>query len=229
MRDWHSMFGGQAWRVTPEGVQTMAPDGIPFTHRSKGIPRTMRLYWSYWEEPIVAAARATGVPVTLLLMTIGCENGYARVDENQIQILPVRREPKYKSDEETPHQISVGPCHVLISTARAVMGNPRINRAWLQSVDNNLLAAARYIADTKARHEFDPILVAAVYNSGGVYEVKPGHANYSAWHLRAYVPPAGKGAPHLDRAAAWYGDAAAVVSEAHLLAQADLAGLGRVA
>lgn len=221
MNAFHALFGGQAWRVTPAGVETRRPDGSAFLHRSKGEPRTMRLYWAYWQTWILAAAQETGVPVAVLLMTIGCENGMAMVDENRIQVLPPRREPKYKSDEATPHQISVGPCHILISTARSVMGTQAINRAWLLDVGNNIRAAARYIASQKAKTGYDPIKVAAAYNAGGLYDATAG-AYANPWHLRVT-------GNHLDRAAAWYGDACAVISEAHLLAQADQAGLGRAA
>ncbi|RWO49220.1 hypothetical protein [Mesorhizobium sp.] len=48
----------------------------------------------------------------------------------------------------------------------------------------------------------DPILVAAAFNSGGVYE-----AQSDRWHLRSH-------GNHLDRAAQWFGDACAVLKEA---------------
>jgi peptidoglycan L-alanyl-D-glutamate endopeptidase CwlK len=48
----------------------------------------------------------------------------------------------------------------------------------------------------------DPILVSTAYNAGGLYK-----SAKNAWCLRTH-------GDHLDRAAAWYGDACAVLSEA---------------
>jgi peptidoglycan L-alanyl-D-glutamate endopeptidase CwlK len=47
----------------------------------------------------------------------------------------------------------------------------------------------------------DPILVAAAYNSGGIYK-----STKNPWYLRSH-------GDHLDRAAKWYGDACAVLKE----------------
>jgi hypothetical protein len=182
---------------------------------------TMRLYMAFWGPVIIAAAQETGVPVSVLLMTIGTENGAAKVNANRITILPSREEPGYTSDQATPHRVSIGPCHILISTARAAMGTQSIDRAWLSVPGNNIRAAARYIAGQKGATGYDPIKVAAAYNAGSLKDAQPGTKYGNPWHLRSY-------GNHLDRAAAWYGDAAAVISEAHLLAQADVAGLGRV-
>ncbi|MGB9073466.1 MAG: hypothetical protein WCC22_12570 [Terriglobales bacterium] len=48
----------------------------------------------------------------------------------------VREEPGYISDEKTPARISAGFCQLLISTARLVMKDPNIDRAWLLDVKN---------------------------------------------------------------------------------------------
>ena len=216
---WQSRFGGLAWRVTPDGVETLGSGG-PL--RTRGEPRTMRFYWATWAAELLVAARDTGVPVALLLQIIATENGPAAVDENQLHVLPPRKEPGYVDDEATPHRISVGPTHILISTARAAMGEASIDRRWLLEPRNNIRAAATYVASHRAETGFDPILVGAAYNAGGIYEAVPGRSRWgNRWHLRTY-------GNHLDRAAAWYGDACAMIQETHALTSYDLGGLARV-
>lgn len=222
MTAWRSRFGGREWRLTPDGIQSRSPGGADLElHRTAGAPRTMRLYLALWYEELVAAATAAGVPVALLLQTVATENGAAHVDGNHLDVLPPRREPGYTSDDATPHRISVGPCHILISSARTVMADPTINRAWLQVPAQNIMAAARFIAGQRGRTGLDPILVAAAYNAGGLYDATTGKwAN--RWHLKTF-------GNHLDRAASWYGDAARVIQEDRNLWSLDMGGLGRVA
>lgn len=221
---WRSRFGGREWRLTPDGIVSRGPDGLEEHHRTRGAPRTMRVYLAGWSDELRTVAREEGVPLALLLMTIATENGPASIDEELIRI-PVRREPGYVSDEATPRKLSVGPCHPLLSTAREVMADPDIDRGWLQVVENNLRVAARYIRRSATQHGYDPILVAATYNAGSIRQAPatPGPEGHigNRWHLYSW-------GNHLDRAATWYGDACAVVYEARELWSMDSAGLGRV-
>jgi len=213
MSAWTSRFGGQRWRLTPAGVEL---EGAGLM-RTKGQPRSMRWYWASWAPHFLAAAEATGVPIPLLMMTVATENGGCRLEDGEPHVIAVRREPGYVDDAKTPHRISVGPCHLLISTGRSAMGDPSIDRAWLLERGNNILAAARYIASQRAATGFDPILVAAAYNAGSLREAKPGSKYFNRWRLVSY-------GNHLDRAGAWYGDACAVLAEAEAMVR-----LGRVA
>lgn len=212
LTEWHGRFGGREWRVTPAGVQSRDPGGNGTLHRTGGVPLTMRLYLASWRDQLLSAASSEGVPLPLLLMVVATENGRCLVTDNKPYVIPVRREPGYVDDVQTPHRISVGPCHLLISTAQGCMGDPSVNRAWLLDVANNLRAAARYIAQQVRVTGFDPVLVAAAYNAGGVYRAVPGESRYgNPWHIRSY-------GSHLDRAAAWYGDALAALHETLQLA-----------
>lgn len=201
LTQWHSRFGGIEWRVTTEGVETR-PDGLM---RTPGEPITIRRLLSSWGPRLKSVALITKVPLEILMMTVATE-GALRWRGDHFSYPPLRKEPGYTSDGETPHRISFGPMHVLLSTYRAAMRDPHAGRMDAMSLPSNLLAGALYIADQAAVHGFDPILVAACYNAGGLYRAGPGSRYHNRWHLRTY-------GSHLDRAARWYGDACAVVQD----------------
>ena len=71
----------------------------------------------------------------------------------------------------------------------------------------SIQAGTAYIRQQEGRTDFDPPLVAAAYNAGGVY-VQTGEKN--RWRLRQYPIGTGK---HCDRFVKWYGDALAVLNE----------------
>jgi peptidoglycan L-alanyl-D-glutamate endopeptidase CwlK len=71
----------------------------------------------------------------------------------------------------------------------------------------NIHVGMAEIAQRWDRSGDDPILVAAIYNAGGLYDASmPSSRYHNRWHLRSY-------GTHLDRAARWYADACAVVGE----------------
>lgn len=201
---WKSRFGGREWMLTRYGVLSRDPSdhADEEAHRTDGQPVSVSTYLAHWRTTIETVSDEEGVPVDIILATLATENGPARLRDGKPVIRPPRKEPGYVSDRETPHRISVGPCHVLISTARGAMGNDRINRAWLLDLENNLRASFRALARKDARHGhgYDPILAAATYNSGGIYDASnPRSRFHNRWHLRSY-------GNHLDRFSNWYGD-----------------------
>lgn len=210
MSEWRSRFGGREWRLNAQGIQSRTGPGQPITqHRTRGEPATMRLYWEAWGDHLRAAYREHGVPPELMLAIVAAENGPGfRLPDGSPLVRPPREEPGYRSDDATPHRISVGPAHLLISTAREVMRDQSIDRAWLLDVSNNLRACAAFLARGHAITGWDPILCAARYNSGGLHDAS---SPASRWHNRWHLRSAGN---HLDRIADWYGDATFVLSEA---------------
>lgn len=202
MASWHSRYEGIEWRVTPAGIETRT-DGLL---RTAGEPSTMRLYLQFWGDTLEEASLIAGVPLAILMMTLATENGAAVVRGGRLVYPASREEPGYESDERTPHRISFGPCHILLSTARAVMKDPALDRRQLKDPVINILAAALYLADLRHQHAWDPILAAATYNAGGAFPARPGSRFHNRWHLRSWTG-------HLDRAARWYGDACAVLTE----------------
>lgn len=200
---WSQFHGGTRWRTTEDGAVEIEGEGVP---RTKGEPTSMRLYLALWGREIMQACLETRVPVPILLMTIATENGGAKVTGHRLELSGVRREPGYVSDESTPHRISVPPCHVLISTARAALDKPTLGRIALLNVSTNLRAAAHYMAGQAQETEYDPILTAAAYNAGGLYATEEGQRLHNRFHLRSWPG-------HLERAAQWYNDAVAVLAE----------------
>lgn len=192
MREFHAAFdGGCRWRITSDGVE-LEHVGILQT---PGEPLTIRKLWRDYGAPIQYAAQQFGVPVEVLLATIATESAVVNGVRDPKQ---VREEPGYRSDEATPHRISVGLCHILIDTARRVLRYP-VGRAWLAVPANNIWCAAAVIRDSADVHGFDVPKVAATYNAGTVAE-----SMKNRWRMRTTND-------HLDRFTAWTGDAVAVV------------------
>ena len=192
LQQWHQQYPGSVrWRLTAQGLEVEGTPGGP--PRTLGQPATMmRLGQAYGRELELAASRH-GVPVEILLATIATESGG---DPNA-----VRQEPGYQSDAATPDRISAGLCQLLLSTAREALGAPGLTRKDLKDPQLNLLGGAAYIRSQRAKTQFDPPLVAAAYNSGGVYREE---APANPWRLRCY--PKGTGA-HITRWVRWSNDA----------------------
>ena len=191
----HSRFEGSVrWCVDVDGVHV--EDGS--AERTKGEPMTMRRIWASYQEPLTYYADAYDVPVELLLATAATET---RGNPDA-----VREEPGYVSDEATPHRVSPGLCQTLISTAREALRDPSVGRAFLLRPEGSIQACGAYLASQRRLTAYDPPLVAAAYNAGGLYHDR---APANRWRLRCY--PLGTG-EHVDRFVRWYGDAVAVVS-----------------
>lgn len=202
MTAWNQRYGGVRWRLTAEGVE-IEGDGL---QRTAGEPDTMRRMLRVWGSEIRSVSIVSEVPMAILMMTLATE-GALSWRGDYFAYPPHRIEPGYRSDALTPHRISIGPTHVLLSTYQSVMRAPKATRVEAAPLMSNLLAAGLYIRGRQALHRWDPILVAASYNAGGLYDASDQASQYhDRWHLRAY-------GNHLDRAARWYGDAVFVLAE----------------
>ena len=181
----HSIWGSVEWRLTKQGIEV---DGqIP---RTRGYPATVSRIWNSYKVEILGAAQEFNVPVELIIATIATESGG--------NASALRKEPGYKSDRSTPHRISAGLMQTLISTAR--MWRSDIVRADLLQPAGSIYAGTSYIAFQRKHTSFDPPLVAAAYNAGGVYK-QTGASN--RWKTRQYPIGTGK---HADRFVQWYND-----------------------
>ena len=189
----HSWGGSVTWRLTRKGVE-VAGD-IP---RTGGEPVTATRIWETWKGPINRAAWEAGVPAELLIATAATES---RGNPDWF----LREEPGYENDEATPQLVSLGPCHVLLSTARWVLGDSTINRAWLMDPANNFRAAAALIARQSKETGLDPPMVAAAYNAGSL---RADDSPDNRWKMHCYPVHTGR---HIDRFVSWYNDAAWVL------------------
>ena len=149
---------GVAWRLGPKGVEVetgaLPPD-------AKRRPEIIDRIWRDYGTLIADASARHGVPAELMIAII--------VEESSGRPEVFLREPGYVSDGKTPHKITVGLTGVLLSTARIVMKNPRIDRRWLYDPANAIDVSARYVAQQYSITGYDVPKVAAAYNAGGIY------------------------------------------------------------
>jgi peptidoglycan L-alanyl-D-glutamate endopeptidase CwlK len=221
VRDWHSHSGGREWRCDARGVyvRDFASGHEPL--RTAGDPKTTRAIWRLFGEEIAAAARKQGIAPELIVMTIATETGFLR-QYGFTGMHSFRWEPHVKVTDVSPPVVgdySAGPMQTLASTARWVIRKrsleyePFVVAPVYRFQPAPPTAHALYVAKTSidigtavikqrwTATDDDPILVAAAYNAGSIRE-----STANAWRLRSY-------GDHLNRAAAWYGDACAVLAE----------------
>lgn len=219
---WHDRFGGRAWRHDEAGVYTRDAADPASPLRTPGEPATCHRIWSLYGHDLLAVSRRHGVPVALVMMVIATETAFAR-STNFTGPRTFRWEPAVKVDDVTPAlwgDYSAGPMQTLGTTARWVIRQlvldydpfvaapvfdhqpepPREFKLYEPAVSIDIGTATLKLRMPGSGG--DPILAAASYNAGGVYR-----SSLNPWHLKSY-------GDHLDRAARWYGDACAVLSEA---------------
>jgi hypothetical protein len=184
----HSVFGGVAWRLAKDGIRIAG--NAPET--TGGAPKTVQRVWENFGDSIDRWSQIFEVPAELIIATICTESS------GKPQAL--RKEPGYVSDEATPGKISPGLMQTLISTARATLKDPGIDRAWLLDPDNSIKAGTCYIAENRDKTRLDPPKVACAYNAGGIFR-NDGPGN--RWKMRQF--PIGK-SDHADRFVAWFND-----------------------
>jgi len=184
----HQYRASIKWQLTPSGISL---EGKP-PAGTGGEPQTVARVWNDFGTAVEHWAKRLNVPVELIVATICTESGGNPT--------VVREEPKYESDEQTPHQVSPGLMQTLISTARAAVGDDTIDRSWLLEPANSIQAGTAYIASQWKSTSFDPPKVACAYNAGGVY-YNDGVDN--RWKMRQYPIGTGK---HADRFVQWFND-----------------------
>lgn len=155
---YHRYRDGVAWRLGAKGVEVES--GTP-RGDGKNRPEIIERVWRDYGTLISDASARHGVPAELLVAII--------VEESSGRPEVFLREPGYVSDARTPHKITIGLTGVLLSTARAVMKNPRIDRRWLYNPANAIEVAARYVAQQYSITGYDVPKVAAAYNAGDIY------------------------------------------------------------
>jgi len=172
--DWHKKFEGSVeWKMTTNGLLVRNPNPVTngsmdlaFYERTRGEPVTVSRIWHNYSDIIEKWSREYLVPADLIVAIIAGEDSKAYYD--------IRQEPGFVSDEKTPNKVSAGIMQTLLSTAkesllkRGVTGGT-VTRKWLFVPENSIQAGVSYMDDQRKKSLFDPILVAASYNAGGVY------------------------------------------------------------
>jgi Transglycosylase SLT domain len=192
--EWHRHNESIQWRLVAGGIETEGA-GI---ERTVGKPATATRVWQSFAPVINEVAEEHVLPCELIVATI--------CTESRGNPKALRLEPGFVSDEKTPHRVSPGLMQTLISTARMSLRKDRLSRADLFDPGTSIRAGTAYIAQQRTKTNFDPPLVAAAYNAGGLY-ANTGVKN--RWKLRQY--PIGTGA-HCDRFVKFYNDAVVVLA-----------------
>jgi len=126
--------------------------------------------WQRYGHLISATAARHGVPAELILATI--------VDESGGKTNAVATNPGYVSDAATPHKVSIGLGQMLISSARRLSPEQRIDRAALHDPATAIDLVARYHARFYKGTGFDPRLVASAYLTGSTPALRQGQRWY---------------------------------------------------
>jgi hypothetical protein len=140
-----------------------------------------------------------------LLVAVICSEAAGGQTDRALVCTARREEPGYISEASTPGHVSIGCCQTLLSTARAALREPALSAADLTNPRVSIGAAAAYIASQQYVTGFDPPLVAADYNAGGLH-AEPTVTN--RWGLRCYPLRTGR---YIDTFVAWYNDAVKVL------------------
>ncbi|WP_020177549.1 N-acetylmuramoyl-L-alanine amidase [Methylopila sp. M107] len=223
---WHNVYGGQDWRYDHRGVYTRDKTGAEILRRTPGEPTTCRRIYAIYGPAILAAADKHDINPALIIMTIATESGFA-MGAKFTGPTTFRWEAHVENTDVNPSFLgaySAGPMQGLSTSVRDMIRN----KGAAFGLNYQPFAVAPAIAAKPAKgpktHPLydgkvnidigtgeirwrlagtgdDPILVAAAYNAGGLY---PSDGNQ--WRLKTT-------GDHLDRAAAWYGDACKVLSE----------------
>lgn len=206
LTEWHSRFGGHAWKITASGI-AIKGEGHP---RSPGEPRSIQYLWEDFGDDILYASNEMQVAADTLSAMVCIEAG-RQEDSLRFDPTATREEPGYVSDTQTPHLVSPGLMQTLLSTAQHMaktyhlVDPDEVDREFLQDPGYSLLMGAAYLHHLMDRYGPDPMLLSAAYNAGGLYKDLG-----SRWHLRTYSPE------RLDRFASFFNDFHAVKNELNI-------------
>lgn len=174
-------FGGVRWRVMPEGIIV---EGDTQPERTVGEPVTVRRIWRDYGAIIQEVCAKQGVPAEVVVGVIATESrGVATAGR-----------------EEPDGRVSTGVMQVLTSTAAEMLERP-VTAEEMMRPEISIEAGTRYIAKQRGVTGFDPILVAAAYNAGGLYQ--PRQQDDNRFRLRST-------GDHLERMRKYFNDAVAV-------------------
>jgi len=211
-RDFHDV-GGREWRYDETGVFLRNNPQQPL--RTANAPATVNAILAIYGTEIFSASMTRQIPPELIVMTIAVETAIFR----NVGFTG----PKTFRWEQGVTSYSGGPMQILETTARDVISAlhlvfepqdvpphftskpaaPPSNNP-LYDGDTNITLGVDDISRHRDRTGLDPILVAARYNRGSLQPAARTQDN--PWGLVTT-------GDHLNRAAAWFGDACFVLSQ----------------
>ncbi len=168
-----------AWSLTADGVRVQDASGSAGDQPSASERTLAANVLQRFAQPLasVLTGQLSSVPIELIVACICAESsGNASA---------LRREPGCDTNnpERTPSRVSLGLMQTLLSTARTALGDPTLPLQSLADPQKSIAAGAAYVFMQGRQTRFDPPLVAAAYNAGGVYyEGTPANR----WRLRQY-------------------------------------------
>jgi hypothetical protein len=204
----HSRYSDSClWQLTPEGLSVRnrdnsAPGFVPAPQEVALATQVLKNFL----QPLasVLSKPQSNVPIELIVACICTESGG--------NPRALRREPGCDTTDfdRTPTRASTGLMQTLVSTARSALNEPTLTGEDLMSPEKSIQAGATYIFIQARGTLFDPPLVAASYNAGGIYY--EGTA-INRWRLRQYPI----GTPnHVDRFTRYFNGAFKALGEVAL-------------
>lgn len=172
LTQWQSFRDSVPWRLTANGIVT-GRGPVQVSPRERYRLESVPAAWRKYGNLIRAASRRYRVPAELFLAII--------VNESALKPRAFQTYRGYISDKETPDRVSVGLGAILISTARYLLRDPSIDRAWLENPANNIRTIGKYLDWQYRLTGFDPPKVAAAYNAGGLH---PENGRKNRWKMR---------------------------------------------
>jgi len=168
-----------AWSLTANGVSVRDAAGPAGDQPSESERALAATVLQRFAQPLasVLSSQLTNVPVELVVACICAESSG--------NPSALRREPgcDTSNPERTPSRVSLGLMQTLLSTARTALGDATLPLQSLADPQKSIAAGAAYIFMQGRQTRFDPPLVAAAYNAGGLYyEGTPANR----WRLRQY-------------------------------------------
>ncbi|MGH8163115.1 MAG: hypothetical protein ACREP1_02130 [Rhodanobacteraceae bacterium] len=217
-----SRYNGIGWSYDANGIYV---DGDSAPERTPGKPITCRAICALFAPILIERSVEWGIAPELIAMIIAAEtaafraSGYTGPSTFHWEPGVIVRDapPPIRGD------YSAGPMQILAGDARALIRDQGWDIDPITSFpayrfrpaappedipgyrpDLDIPLGVQVMRNNRAKSGDDPILTAAAYNAGGIYDASKSRKFTNRWHLRST-------GNYLDRAAKWYGDACAVI------------------
>ncbi|MEO7148861.1 MAG: hypothetical protein ABIY40_02845 [Rhodanobacteraceae bacterium] len=219
----HNRYQGTGWSYDANGIYV---DGCSAPQRTPGEPFTCRAICTLFAPLLIVRSIESGIAPELIAMIIANETASFRASGYTVPTT-FHWEPGvtvHDGAAAVSRRLQRGPMQILASNARALIRDQGWNIDPIAAFpayrirpaappedipgyrpDLNIPLGVLVMRNNRVESGGDPILTAATYNAGGVYDASGSRKFANRWHLRST-------GNYLDRAAKWYGDACAVIA-----------------